>query len=125
MAYKSGMDQLPILKQTYYIWEAFVRLFVYPSPKVLPDNTPQYLGQMMSDLHKNFSKCKYWSPRLIKNVVGPAQRTCTYNVYTRTHTSCANLHATYKPSYLSSMKSDLYQNRYNHWLGNKDPPITI
>ena len=36
--------------------------------KVLPGNTPQYLCQMKSDLHKTFRVLQDWSPELINNV---------------------------------------------------------
>ena len=36
--------------------------------KLLPDNTPQYLSQMESDLHKTFSPYQDWSPGLIHDV---------------------------------------------------------
>ena len=45
-----------------------VCLSVCVLPKVLPDNTPQYLSQMKSDLHEIFSVLEDWSPELIKSV---------------------------------------------------------
>ena len=85
------------------------------TPKVLPGNTSKYLSQMKSDLHENFSECKYQSPGLIKNACGRA----------RPHTAHVNIHATYNQSYLQSMKLNLYENWYFYDLGIKDTPKKI
>ena len=65
------------------------------SPKVLPGNTPQYLSQMKSDLHKIFSIPKDWSPELIKSVRAHAHA----RVHAQHVETCTQLWAKNKPSY--------------------------
>ncbi len=71
------------------------------SNSVLPGNTPLYLCQMRSDLHKTFSVCQDWSPELIINVHGHAQA-C---MYAQCMEMCMQFRAVIKPLYLCCMKS--------------------
>ena len=87
----------PILYQhLYQIWVAFVCMFVCPmSPNVLLGNTPQFLSQMKSDLHKIFIVLEDWSPELINNVRAYARA----RVHAQHMETCTQLWAKNKSSH--------------------------
>ena len=93
-----------------------VCVFVCLSRFCYHGNTPLYLNQMKSDLHKTFSIISGWSPKLVNNVCGCA---CA-RVHAQRVKTCTQLGQFDTPQFLCQMTSDFHKTWYDHERGIKN-----